>query len=42
MALKLSPALEVIPVEPRSVQVSRFVLVATPMAEVWTPNAETE
>lgn len=42
MALKLSPALEVMPVEPRSFQVSRFVLAATPMAEFCTPKAETE
>jgi hypothetical protein len=42
MALKLSPGLEVMPVEPWSVQLSRFVLVATPMAEFWLPKAETE
>jgi hypothetical protein len=42
MALKLSPPFEVMPVEPRSVQVSRLVLVATPMAEFWTPKADTE
>jgi hypothetical protein len=41
IALKLSPAFEVMPVEPRSFQVSRFVLVATPMAEFCPPKEET-